>query len=433
MDISLFLKKKNTTYIIRHEHKTNKNVTVGENSTIVFEGGNICANITLNNTKLEGNVRLQGSTLSGNISNKTFDASWLCYRDGKTDDASAIQNLLNTFNNIHFPKGTYLLVGFHKSKYPVEKPYHLGITRSKMTITGEKGSVIRTATMGGVLNIHSKPYDIKHTIADISISGLTFEVKNESDKFESYQEHCHTISMMGAKNVTIKDCYFKNFWGDAICTNHYGDNPNTGERARNTNIKILNNTIDGYKCVNRNGVSVINGEKVIIKQNTFNNCSHKNMPGAIDVEPNYSFYTCNDITISENSITNCQGQNGAISIVCGPHGGIAKNVNVTKNKVYKSRRGIEFAVEDVSYAENIKIEDNYFDAETDPYIFYGKGKVKTFEFNNNTFKAKTKVKFGGSIKIERKKMKGNEFANSSPSTISNIFSDLKDAIVSCFN
>lgn len=55
----------------------------------------------------------------------------------------------------------------------------------------------------------------------------------------------HTIKLIGVNGMIIKDCRFDDFWGDAICLSHYGDNPKTGERSRNQNIKLLSNSIIG--------------------------------------------------------------------------------------------------------------------------------------------------------------------------------------------
>ncbi|MBQ0022956.1 MAG: hypothetical protein KBT29_06925 [Prevotellaceae bacterium] len=397
--IESFFTKENTTYVLTHNHKSNKKVVVPKGCTIVFNGGAISAPITFTNTMLKGSINLKGSKLSGTISNKEFNAAWLCYKDGNQDDASNINNILSISNKVFFPSGIYRLKSFHTPLYKINKPYHIGIYRSGVMLRGETGSVLCTSEMAGTLCIYSKPKDIPGSIHDITIQKLSFKVESESTDFVKEQEHCHTISTMGVKNLSITNCTFHNFWGDAICLNHYGDNENTGERARNMNVVIKNNFIDGYKSCNRNGVSIINGQDVLVKSNHIINSSHGTMPGAIDIEPNNTAYTINRIIISNNVIDRCKGKNAAIGVISNRHKGPVHNVKINNNTITNSTRAFEFAVECDNVADNIVVTNNSSDANTDPYIFYGIGRTKNWVFTGNSFKRKATNKFGGRIKF----------------------------------
>lgn len=408
IDLNRFFAEKHSTYIIRYPHTQTTPVQLPEKIKLDFQGGSIEAPLQFNHTQLSGDVKLQGSTIQGTISNKQFIATWLCYADGVKDDAPNINAILQVCCNVLFPKGIYHLESFHQPLYPISKPYHIGVNRANTKLVGEEGAILQTNTMAGTLCIYSKPKDIPSSLSHIYIEGLTFQVTHESSDFDRNQEHCHTISFMGVKGANVKNCHFKNFWGDAICLNHYGDNENTGERTRNSNIIIENNHIDGYKHSNRNGVSVISGEHVKIKNNTFVNCSHSSMPGAIDVEPNCQVYTINDILIENNQIDRCLGSNGAISLVSNKRGGPLYNITIRNNRITNSSRGMEFAVELSETSGNIKVENNYVDETTDPYVFYGHGETKNWTFKKNVFKRKTKVKFGGSIKFNNLKQTNNE-------------------------
>ena len=407
-DLQTFFVQKGATYVIRYPHIQRGITTIPSNSTIDFQGGSIAGNIKFDNTLLKGNVRLQGSSISGTIQNKFFNAQWLCYADGKKDDAASINAILQICNEVQFPKGTYLLVSTHNPTYKINKPYHLGINRSGTKLIGEKGATLTTKTKAGTLCIYSKPYDIPNSIHDIKIEGLTFMVQNEGTEWDSYQEHCHTISLIGVNRCFIENCTIRNFWGDAICLNHYGDNENTGERTRNMNVVVRNNHIDGYKCCNRNGVSVINGQHVIIARNTFVNTSHSNMPGAIDIEPNNKAYTVDDIKIINNRIDNCQGANAAIGIISNERGGPAHNIQIIKNHITNSRRAFEFAVGTDYAASNITVKNNWADKNTDPWIWHGEGRTKNWVFTGNTFLHDTKMRFGRGVKFEGLKNTNNK-------------------------
>ncbi len=399
-DLKAFFSKSNTTYVIRYSHKNNERIILPPNVTIIFRGGLISAPITFNNTLVKGNVKLQGSSINGTIKNKSFNARWLCYADGKKDDAANINAILQICNEILFPKGTYLLVSTHKPIYKINKPYHLGINRSGIKLMGEKGATLITKTKAGTLCVYSKPYDIPNSIQDITIEGLTFTVQNEETKWDSYQEHCHTISLIGVNRCIIENCTIRNFWGDAICLNHYGDNENTGERTRNMNVVVCNNLIDGYKFCNRNGVSIINGQNVVIEKNTIVNTSHSNMPGAIDIEANNKAYTVDNIRINSNKINNSQGMNAAISVISNEHGAPVHNIEITNNKITNSSRAFRFYIWTDYAADNIIVKNNRADKNTEPWRWDGKGRTKNWVFTGNTFLHKTNVKFGQDVKIE---------------------------------
>lgn len=400
-DLKAFFSESNATYVIRYTHKHKERITLPSNVTIDFQGGSLSGPIIFKNTLLKGKVRLQGSSISGTIQNKSFNAQWLCYADGKRDDAANINAILQISKEVVFPKGVYLLVSMHQPTYKINKPYHLGINHSGITLKGEKGATLTTKTKAGTLCIYSKPYDIPNSIHDIKIEGLTFRVQNEGTEWDDYQEHCHTVSLIGVNRCIIENCTIRNFWGDAICMNHYGDNENTGERTRNMNVVVRNNRIDGYKCCNRNGVSVINGQNVIIENNQIINTSHHNMPGAIDIEANNKAYTIDNIKIRNNKIDNCRGKNGAISVISNKEGGPAHNIEITNNSITNSRRAFRFYVWTDHAASNITVKDNKADKNTDPWIWNGKGRTRNWVFTGNTFLHKTNVKFGQDIKFER--------------------------------
>lgn len=407
IDLRRFFTQAGATYLIKYPHQTGTVITLPSNVTLQFQGGSIAGKLVFNNTQLNGNVKLQGSSISGTLKNKIFNAKWLCYADGKKDDAKNINAILTMCNEVLFPKGTYLLESMHKPPYRINKPYHIGIHRSNIKITGEKGAIFKTKTKAGTLCIYSKPNDISNSIHNITIEGMTFMVQNESTEWDPYQEHCHTVSLIGVNRCTIERCTFQNFWGDAICLNHYGDNPSTGERARNMNVVIRNNQINGYKCCNRNGISVINGQNVIIEKNLLINTSHPSMPGAIDIEANNQAYTVDNIQIRNNRIDHSQGKNGAISVISNKEGAPAHNIEITNNRITNSRRAFRFYVWTDYAVSHITVKDNWVDKNTDPWVWDGKGRTRNWVFTGNTFLRKTNKKFGQDVKFEGLTYKNN--------------------------
>jgi len=344
----------------------------------------------------------------------TIYADQYCHKDGVHDDAETINGLIENedVHIIYFSKGTYLLESFHNSKYPVNKPYHIGINRSNLQLIGEDGAILKTKTMAGTLNIYSQPYHLENRVHDISIMGITFEVENDSTSFNPYQEHCHTISTMGCFNLKIMNCKFLNFWGDAICTNHFNDNEKTGERQRNESILIINNYFDGKNHSNRNGVSIINGRDITIEKNSFINCAHSSMPGAIDIEPNFGCFTCRDITIKDNYINHCGGCNAAISI-CGIRNGISlDSIYIKNNKIYNSLCGFTLVLRNSSTSKVVEFEDNYIDKNTPPFFFSGNGEATNWTVKNNKFEKSSDTKFPTKIKFTNLTEKNNKISYS---------------------
>ena len=269
-------------YVIRYSHEFRDTLFIPQGSELRFEGGSLRGPIIFDKSTLSGDVRITGSSIGGRISNKVFDASWLCAMDGVTDDAKSINEMIETCGKVFLPKGTYRLVSHYNPKGRIPDNLiksietHIGISNSNVELIGEEGTVLFTNDSLGTICIFSRPYQIQESIRNIKLRNITFEVQNNGVDF---YEFMHTIKTIGVNGLQIENCIFKDFWGDAICLSHYGDGTKTGERTRNQNVKILNNTIIGGEHYNnRNGISVISGENVIISGNIIMNTSVVSIP-----------------------------------------------------------------------------------------------------------------------------------------------------------
>lgn len=395
------------TYVIRNPHQFTDTLFVPHNSKILFEGGSLSGPIVFDKTELRGKVNLKGSSVRGTIRNETFDASWLCAMDGATDDAKSINEMIEVCGHVFFPRGTYRL----KSKYnQIGKKYqkaiksHIGIRRSNVVLEGEKGALFLTTDSLGTICLFSKPNQIDKSIRNIEIRNITFTVKNDGKHFH---EFLHTIKTIGVNGLTIENCIFNDFWGDAICLSHYGDNPKTGERTRNQNVKILNNTIlGGDDHNNRNGISVINGKNVLIKGNVIKNTSRKDMPGGIDVEPNNKAYTIENIKIVDNYIEDVFGH--AIKIHT-KKGASAHHIDIQSNRIRNcGKSGIAVVILTDNTTDSIIIKDNYVDANTHPYLFKGKGRSKDWIISGNIFERPVLQSIPGDIQVKNLLVENNK-------------------------
>lgn len=369
---------------------------------LYFCGGRLKGDITFNNTYLSGKVKLHGSNISGSIANDLFEAGWLCYGDAKRDDAYNINQILDVCDRIHFNKGTYLLSSYHIVSKTIEEPLqnavnsHIGIYRDNVSLLGEDGASLLVRDLGVAICVYSKPNDIKHSTRNICFDGLTFRVENDE---RSFNEFIHTIKLVGVNGMSINNCRFFDYWGDAICLSHYNDGPATGERTLNKHVRILNNYVDGGNHNNRNGISIISGLDVLVEGNTILETSKGNMPGAIDVEANNIAYTIKKIVIRKNIISECKGGVAAICVVSNAQEAPARGITIESNTISSSSKGICLLIESQNATENIRVLNNVFKNCATPLIFRGSGKSKNWVIKGNKLNILFKPKVGGDIQL----------------------------------
>ena len=410
-DISSLFGKSNTVYVIRHKHHFSDSITVPSHSEIRFEGGSLSGRIAFNETKLTGDVKLQGSHISGTIRNRSFNAAWLCYRDGKTDDAGNINQILTLCKDIYFPKGVYWMESSYQpddleGNLKETVKCHIGINKSDVTLRGEQGTNFVTEQVLGMITVYTQPNQIDRSIGKIRIENIKFTTRNDGKNFH---EFIHVIKLMGVNGIIIRGCEFEDFWGDGICLSHYGDTPQTGERTRNQNVKILNNTIIGGNHHNtRNGISIVNGKNVLVRNNNIRNTSRKDMPGGIDVEPNNSAYTVENIRIEKNTFEGIWGTVGAVGIVLLRDQAPAYNVCVAGNTIRDCSCGISIAIKTEMSSGKILIKENFIAGDTRPYNFVGSGSSKDWIICDNVFERPCLESMPGNIKVDNLKVKNNK-------------------------
>lgn len=396
-------------YIISFHHAFEDTLHLPADCELAFDGGSLSGPIVMNNTRLSGQVNMKGASLSGSISNSLFDASWLCAMDGVTDDATRINEMIDVCRKVFFPKGTYRLISHYNPEGKVQKKLHkairthIGICKSDVELIGEEGTNFVTDDSLSTICLFSKPKQIAESIRNIKIKNIAFTVHNDGVNFH---EFLHTIKAIGVNGLEIEGCTFNDFWGDAICLSHYGDNPRTGERTLNQNVKIEGNTINGDSHNNRNGISVISGKNVLIKNNTIKNTSRKDMPGGIDVEPNNSAYTIQNIRIENNYLEGIFGH--AIKFHIKKEAS-AHHIEILSNEIKNcSKSGINVTIWTHNTADSIVIKNNHVHADTRPYLFKGNGKSKDWIISDNFFELPILQSIPGDIQVENLKVTNNK-------------------------
>ncbi|WLW50645.1 right-handed parallel beta-helix repeat-containing protein [Streptomyces sp. YU58] len=130
----------------------------------------------------------------------------------------------------------------------------------------------------------------------VTVDGLKFD-GNIQNQGGIWNQHRHLVRVQGNySNVLIMNCDFYNIIGDGVYVN-VGSGGNNGHtiEVRDCTFTAANN--------NRNGVSITSGTNVHVHHNTFTNMARADMPGAIDVEPNFSSDIVSDILIEYNTIS----------------------------------------------------------------------------------------------------------------------------------
>lgn len=409
VDLQQLFKVAHANYIISNHHHFKDTLRLPEKCKLLFDGGSLSGPIIFNETELKGKVNLKGSSLMGHVRNKKFNASWLCNMDGETDDASNINDMIQVCGHVFFPSGDYRLISVYNPEGKVAKKLHrsvkthIGICRDNVTLEGEDNARFVTKDSLGTICIFSKPYDLENSVCNIIIKGLTFKVENDGKHF---YEFFHTIKTIGVNGLVIGNCTFDDFWGDAICLSHYGDNSKTGERTRNLNVRIENNTIaGGDHHNNRNGISVISGKNVIIKDNIIRNTTRKGMPGGIDVEPNNRVYTIDNILIDRNLIENVK--TSALSIAIFKNAS-AHNIKLTSNTIKKCGIGIKVSIKTNNTTDSIIIRNNFIDSDTRPYSFRGEGGARDWIITDNYFGKPCLQEIPGGITVNNLVVKNNK-------------------------
>lgn len=369
---------KNTTYIISYAHdlsKTGGTLTVPEGCNLVFVGkGNIRrGTVTLRGTRLSGNVDMKGCVLKGSAANSVLYADWVCFADGKTDDAKSLNSLVALGKHVTVPEGVYRMAT------------PLLVAQSDFTLDGSGKAVLQNTsdpyTAKAILSVGPQKNSDKQ-ISNVKITGLTFEMPGTADfnlpaqKDKHAFEHTHAIEMFGTDNAEISNCTIGPLYGDGIYLGLF-DNSTV---LHNTNITIKGNTIDGKNKDCRNGISIIDGSGISITSNNIVNTSCPTMPGAIDVEPNYTRSVISNITISDNYINRCRGGVAAISVVISEKACPASNITITRNtiefennaataKMKKVREyvGFYFRLKSTTKSSGINVSNNYVANGVRPY------------------------------------------------------------------
>lgn len=231
--------------------------------------------------------------------------------DGVTNDTEAIKSAVGAIKDgartLRIPCGTYL----------VDEDITLV---SDMTLEGEGfNSIIkRIGADNDHYNVIACNGTDNVTIKNIHIMG------ERAEHIGTEGEWGMCIGLRGCNNTTILNCKLTDAWGDGV---YLG----TGDNKCCSNTIIEGCIIDNNR---RQGISVINSNRLVVRGCTITNTNGINPEGGIDFEANY------DTDISKNNIVeSCifYGNNGG-SIIVGNY--IVPYEIVVKNCTSSDKKGL---------------------------------------------------------------------------------------------
>lgn len=143
------------------------------------------------------------------------------------------------------------------------------------------------------------------------------------------------LSINASKNIFVYKPVIKKFWGDGI---YIGNN--SGKIPEN--ICVDGGIIDDNR---RNGISIISGKDITVKNTIISNSTGHNPQSGIDVEPNNEHNVIQNITL-ENIITKNNGLHGIIISTGNLNGYKTAPISITINnhQDFNSKIGLGLAV-----------------------------------------------------------------------------------------
>lgn len=139
------------------------------------------------------------------------------------------------------------------------------------------------------------------------------------------------ISIISSTNINIINSDIRNFWGDGIYISRLGT-------SNSNNILIDGGIIDNNR---RNGISIINGNNINIKNLIVSNTNGTLPMAGIDIEPNSNSDNINNVVVANvKSINNAQ--TGFLLFFESMLGNLDKNINISF--INCSDKGSEHAI-----------------------------------------------------------------------------------------
>lgn len=152
--------------------------------------------------------------------------------------------------------------------------------------------------------------NVADNLRNIRIRNLRIEGSTAVPIFSQYK---HLIKLNAVSDVLLEDLQLVGFQGDGIYISGTSD---SGAERHNERISIKRCHFDGINKENRNAISVVDCDSLLVDDCYFTRCSRLTMPGPIDIEPNNNaFHRIRNINIRNNRFKNNGGGVASICVV----------------------------------------------------------------------------------------------------------------------
>ena len=217
---------------------------------------------------------------------------------GVSDSTTAIQAAINTSSYVYFPPGTYSVsnVTLASNSYL----YGAGFS-----------SIIKQRTSGtfAMISADSGSSSLSSNLTGIVLRDLQLRGTVDTDGFSQF---IYLLGLNGVTDAVIERVYFNGFRGDGF---YLGSSYSAGVERHNQKVTVRSCVFDGINKQNRNCISVIDCDGLLVDDCEFRNSTSSTMPGAIDLEPNAnSWAVIKNILIRANRFYNIGGNVAVVSL-----------------------------------------------------------------------------------------------------------------------
>jgi hypothetical protein len=311
-----------------------------------------------------------------NSRQRVFPQWWGAKGDGIAEDTGAIQKAVNSFSpkggEVYISEGTYVVDSLRmKSHVALIGSGPKSVMKQK---SGANNCIEVNKGDGGSSNTQDNQRDIR-------LLNLQFLGTVETDGFSEYK---HLLNLNAVSDVKIENCFITGYRGDGIYIG--SGNWNHIER-HNQRITIKECTFDGLSKRNRNAISIIDCDGLLVEK-----CVFKNSTGAIDFEPDDKFNIIKNLKISKNHFNNINGAQNIIQISIRPEiGGLdnhLENIEISNNLIDGNGKsngifvGQKLTVDNSSSPNNIVIRGNTVKNTDRAFMLFG---LKNIQMTNNIF------------------------------------------------
>lgn len=212
--------------------------------------------------------------------------------DGVTNDTVAIQSALNASSYVYIPDGTYMIDAVSGGIKP----------KNNQRIVLSNNAVLKAITNG------EKGYKIVYfeDVDNVHISGGKILGDNATHDPTNGGDSGFGIHISHSRDITIENMEIADCWGDCIITGYKAVKDEvSGEYygIQSENIKIYNCKLHGGR---RQGISVVSGLGVTIKDCEIYNITEKAPKSGIDIEPDW-VGLAEDVLIEGSTIYDTSG------------------------------------------------------------------------------------------------------------------------------